>query len=49
MSLATRRGVLDSVAWPPGYRYSFGCSTKNMQESFSYALGAVFIYMILAN
>ena len=48
------RAVLDSVAWPPGYRYSFGGSTKNMQESFSYAVGAlalavVFIYMILAS
>ena len=48
------RAVLDSVAWPPGYRYSFGGSTKNMQESFTYAVGAlalaiVFIYMILAS
>ena len=48
------RKLLDSVAWPPGYRYSFGGSTKNMQESFSYAIGAlalavVFIYMILAS
>jgi hydrophobic/amphiphilic exporter-1 (mainly G- bacteria), HAE1 family len=48
------RAVLDSIAWPPGYRYSFGGSTKNMQESFTYALGAlalavVFIYMILAS
>ena len=48
------RAVLDSIAWPPGYRYSFGGSTKNMQESFSYALAAlalavVFIYMILAS
>ncbi|KQW00425.1 efflux RND transporter permease subunit [Rhizobacter sp. Root1221] len=48
------RKVLDSVAWPPGYRYSFGGSTKNMNESFSYAVGAlalaiVFIYMILAS
>ncbi len=48
------RAVLDSMAWPPGYRYSFGGSTKNMQESFSYAVGAlalavVFIYMILAS
>ena len=46
--------VLDSIAWPPGYRYTFGGSTKNMQESFSYAVGAlalavVFIYMILAS
>ena len=48
------RAVLDSIAWPPGYRYSFGGSTKNMQESFNYALAAlalavVFIYMILAS
>jgi hydrophobic/amphiphilic exporter-1 (mainly G- bacteria), HAE1 family len=48
------RTVLDSIAWPPGYRYSFGGSTKNMQESFTYAVGAlalavVFIYMILAS
>jgi len=48
------RAVLDGIAWPPGYRYSFGGSTKNMQESFTYAIGAlalavVFIYMILAS
>jgi HAE1 family hydrophobic/amphiphilic exporter-1 len=48
------RKVLDSIAWPPGYRYSFGGSTKNMTESFQYAVGAlalavVFIYMILAS
>jgi HAE1 family hydrophobic/amphiphilic exporter-1 len=48
------RKVLDSVHWPPGYRYSFGGSTKNMTESFQYAVGAlglavVFIYMILAS
>ncbi len=48
------RKILDSVKWPPGYRYSFGGSTKNMNESFSYAVGAlglavVFIYMILAS
>ena len=48
------RKVLDDTPWPPGYRYSFGGSTKNMNESFSYALGAlalavVFIYMILAS
>jgi HAE1 family hydrophobic/amphiphilic exporter-1 len=30
--------VLDGIAFPPGYRYSFGGSTKNMQESFTYAL-----------
>jgi hydrophobic/amphiphilic exporter-1 (mainly G- bacteria), HAE1 family len=48
------RAALDSIAWPPGYRYSFGGSTKNMTESFNYAVGAlglavVFIYMILAS
>ena len=48
------RKALDEVNWPPGYRYSFGGSTKNMTESFQYALGAlalavVFIYMILAS
>ncbi|MCE9658344.1 MAG: efflux RND transporter permease subunit [Burkholderiales bacterium] len=48
------RKVLDEISWPPGYRYSFGGSTKNMTESFNYALGAlglavVFIYMILAS
>jgi hydrophobic/amphiphilic exporter-1 (mainly G- bacteria), HAE1 family len=48
------RAVLDGMAWPPGYRYAFGGSTKNMQESFGYAVGAlglavIFIYMILAS
>ena len=48
------RKVLDSVSWPPGYRYQFGGSTKNMQDSAAYAGGAlalaiVFIYMILAS
>ena len=48
------RKVLDSVAFPPGYRYQFSGSTKNMAESFGYALSAlalaiVFIYMILAS
>jgi HAE1 family hydrophobic/amphiphilic exporter-1 len=48
------RKALDGIAWPPGYRYSFGGSTKNMNESFQYAIGAlalaiVFIYMILAS
>ena len=48
------RAALDAIAWPPGYRYSFGGSTKNMQESFNYAAGAlalavVFIYMILGS
>ena len=48
------RKALDSVTFPPGYRYSFGGSTKNMNESFGYALSAlalavIFIYMILAS
>ena len=48
------RRVLDGIAWPPGYRYQFGGSTKNMQDSAAYAGGAlalaiVFIYMILAS
>jgi len=48
------RAVLNDTAFPPGYRYVFGGSTKNMQESFTYAVGAlalavVFIYMILAS
>jgi hydrophobic/amphiphilic exporter-1 (mainly G- bacteria), HAE1 family len=46
--------ILDSVNFPPGYRYQFGGSTKNMNESFAYAISAlvlaiVFIYMVLAS
>ena len=48
------RKVLDGITFPPGYRYQFSGSAKNMAESFSYALSAlalaiVFIYMILAS
>ena len=48
------RRVLDSTDFPPGYRAKFGGSTKDMQESFGYALSAlalavIFIYMILAS
>jgi HAE1 family hydrophobic/amphiphilic exporter-1 len=48
------RKALDETAFPPGYRYQFGGSTKNMQESFGYAVSAlamavIFIYMILAS
>ncbi|WP_066253897.1 efflux RND transporter permease subunit [Hydrogenophaga flava] len=48
------RQVLDQMSFPPGYRYEFGGSTKNMQESFAYAVSAlalaiIFIYMILAS
>ena len=48
------RQALDTVAFPPGYRYQFGGSTKNMAEAFGYAISAlvlaiIFIYMILAS
>ena len=48
------RKALDAVQLPPGYSYEFGGSTKNMAESFGYAISAlmlavVFIYMILAS
>jgi hydrophobic/amphiphilic exporter-1 (mainly G- bacteria), HAE1 family len=48
------RSVLEATALPPGYAFRFGGSTKDMQESFAYAvqalaLGVVFIYMILAS
>jgi HAE1 family hydrophobic/amphiphilic exporter-1 len=48
------KAMLDSMTWPPGYRYQIGGSTKSMNESFGYAVGAlalaiVFIYMILAS
>ena len=48
------RKILDATPLPPGYSYRFGGSTKDMQESFGYAvsalaLGVVFIYMILAS
>jgi hydrophobic/amphiphilic exporter-1 (mainly G- bacteria), HAE1 family len=45
---------LKSVTLPPGYAFVTGGATKDMQESFGYALQAlllavVFIYMILAS
>ena len=48
------RAVLDAIAFPPGYRYQFGGSTKSLAESFGYAISALvmavlFIYMILAS
>ena len=48
------RAALDAVAFPPGYRYQFGGSAKNLAESFGYAISALvmavlFIYMILAS
>jgi hydrophobic/amphiphilic exporter-1 (mainly G- bacteria), HAE1 family len=48
------KAALDQVSFPPGYRYQFSGSTKNMAESFGYAISALvmailFIYMILAS
>ncbi|MBC7718751.1 MAG: efflux RND transporter permease subunit [Chitinophagaceae bacterium] len=48
------KAVLEGMTFPPGYRYQFGGSTKNMAESFGYAISALvmailFIYMILAS
>ena len=48
------RKTMDNMQLPPGYRYQFGGSTKNMAESFGYAVSAlamavIFIYMILAS
>ena len=48
------KAALDSMNFPPGYRYQFNGSTKNMAESFGYAVSALvlavlFIYMILAS
>ena len=48
------RTALDGMHFPPGYRYQFSGSTKNMAESFGYAISALvmailFIYMILAS
>jgi HAE1 family hydrophobic/amphiphilic exporter-1 len=48
------RRILEATPLPAGYSYRFGGSTKDMQDSFGYALSAlalaiVFIYMILAS
>jgi len=48
------RKLLEETSLPAGYGYRFGGSTKDMQESFSYAVSAlamavIFIYMILAS
>jgi HAE1 family hydrophobic/amphiphilic exporter-1 len=46
--------ALADIAWPPGYGFKVGGSTKDMEESFAYAaqslaLAIIFIYMILAS
>ncbi|MBK6999386.1 MAG: efflux RND transporter permease subunit [Rhodoferax sp.] len=48
------KAAMDTIAMPPGYGYKFSGSTKDMAESFSYAISAlimavIFIYMILAS
>jgi HAE1 family hydrophobic/amphiphilic exporter-1 len=48
------KAALEGIPFPPGYRYAFSGSTKNMAESFGYAISALvmavlFIYMILAS
>ena len=48
------KAALAGVDFPPGYGYQFSGSTKNMAESFGYAVAAlamavIFIYMILAS
>src|SRR5258706_688748 len=46
------RGKLERITLPPGYRFTMGGSSKDIQESFAYAvqallLAAGFIYLIL--
>ncbi len=48
------RGKLERIAMPPGYRFTMGGSSKDIQESMFYAsqalaLAVVFIYLILAS
>ena len=46
--------ITDAIALPPGYRFQYGGSTQDMQESLGFAvaalaLGVIFIYFILAS
>ena len=48
------QSVMRSIQMPNGYRFQFAGSTKNMNESFGFAISAlalavIFIYMILAS
>jgi hydrophobic/amphiphilic exporter-1 (mainly G- bacteria), HAE1 family len=48
------RAKLDRIPMPPGYRYTMGGSSKDIQESLNYAgqalaLAVIFIYLILAS
>jgi HAE1 family hydrophobic/amphiphilic exporter-1 len=54
VGLELTRRLKDEVPLPPGYAFVTGGATKDMQESFSYAMQALilavtFIYMILAS
>ena len=51
---ADLRARLDRIPMPPGYRFTMGGSSKDIQESMAYAgqalaLAIVFIYLILAS
>ena len=46
--------ITEAIALPPGYRFQFGGSSQDMQESLGFAvaalaLGVIFIYFILAS
>ena len=48
------RAKLEALAFPPGYRFTMGGSSKDIEESMSFAsqalvLAIVFIYLILAS
>ena len=48
------RAKLERIAMPPGYRYTMGGSSKDIQESLYFAsqalaLAVIFIYLILAS
>ncbi len=48
------KAKIDRIPLPPGYRFSMGGSSKDIQESMSYAsqalaLAVIFIYLILAS
>ncbi len=51
---AELRGKLERISMPPGYRFTMGGSSKDIQESLYFAsqalaLAVVFIYLILAS
>ncbi len=51
---AELRESIKGISLPPGYRFQYGGSSQDMQESLGYAIGAlglaiIFIYLILAS